>query len=281
MQYCRNLLASMLTVATTTALPVAADADGVERSLHPYLDRSHQFLVGAYFQDFTAEVRETRGPLPQQAINLGHLGVDETDTTWQVEYRHRFNDRWGLVASAQTFSSRGSLGIGREFNFGRITYPVGAELDTKIEVDTYVLDVVYTAYRSPRAELAIGVGIHAFDFTTEIEGRTFAGRDKNSESAAFEEFLAPLPNLRLQGFFAMNSRWSVIGGLGWMSANIDEWSGSFLYLNGRLQYLFTKRLGVALGYQFTDVDVSREQRRRDSEYDIEFSGPSVQLTFGF
>jgi hypothetical protein len=69
--------------------------------------------------------------------------------------------------------------------------------------------------------------------------------------------------------------------MGWMSANVDEWSGDFLYLFGRLQFLFTDKFGLALGYQFTDVDVSRDQRRRKSEYDMEFSGPSLQLTYGF
>ena len=95
------------------------------------------------------------------------------------------------------------------------------------------------------------------------------------------ELLAPLPNIRLQGFYALDSRWSLNGSLGWMSANIDEWSGDFLYLSGRVQFRFTDRLGVALGYQFTDVDVRRKQRNRQSEYDLEFSGPSLQLTYGF
>jgi hypothetical protein len=66
-----------------------------------------------------------------------------------------------------------------------------------------------------------------------------------------------------------------------MSANVDEWNGDFLNLNGRLQYLFANNFGMALGYQFTDVDVSRRQKRRQSEYDLEFSGPSLHLSYGF
>jgi len=250
-------------------------------SLHPYLDRSHQFLVGAYFQELHAEIRETRGPLPQQAVNLRHLGVDDTDTTWHLEYRYRINERWGLVASAQHFSDQGTRGNIREFNFAGVTFPVGAQLHTEIDVDTYIFDVVYTTYRSQRAEVAIGVGIHAFNFATKIEGKAVAGRNKNTDSVAFEELLAPLPNLRLQGFYAIDPRWSLTGSFGWMSANVDEWSGDFLYLHGRLQYRFADKLGLALGYQFTDIDISRKKQRRQSEYDLEFSGPSLQLTYGF
>jgi hypothetical protein len=66
-----------------------------------------------------------------------------------------------------------------------------------------------------------------------------------------------------------------------MSANVDEWRGDFVYLNGRLQYLFANNFGIALGYQFMDVDVSRRQQHRQSEYDIESSGPSLLLSYGF
>ncbi len=276
MKYGPGLLTAMLGAASYPLTALEA-----EPSLHPYLDRSHQFLAGAYFQELHAEIRETKGPLPQQAVNLRHLGVDDTHTTWQLEYRYRINERWGLVASAHTFSGQGTRGNSREFNFAGVRFGVGAKLHTKIDVDTYVFDVVYTTYRSPRAELAIGVGIHAFDFATKIEGQTLVGRDENSDSVAFEEFLAPLPNVRLQGFYALDPRWSLTGGMGWMSADIDEWSGDFLHLYGRLQFLFTDKLGVALGYQFTDLDVSRDRRRRKSQYDLEFSGPSLQLTYGF
>jgi hypothetical protein len=268
--------AAMLSMASFS---VAAQKP--ETSLHPYLDRSHLFLVGAYFQEVKAEIRETRGPLPPKAVNLRHLGVDKTDTSWHLEYRFRISESWGLLAAAQRFSGQGTRGNVRAFNFGSVQFPVGVELNSTLDVDTYIVDVVYTTYRSQRAELAIGAGIHAFDFATKIEGRKVAGQNESGNEIAFEELLAPLPNLRLQGFYAINSRWAMSGSVGWMSANVDEWSGDFLYLNGRLQYLFANSFGMALGYQFTDVDVSRRQKRRQSEYDIEFSGPSLHLSYGF
>jgi hypothetical protein len=276
MNYGNTALAVLL---GTVCVPLPAQEP--DASLHPYLDRKHLFLAGAYFQEVDAEIRERRGPVPQQAVNLSHLGVDETDTTWHLEYRYRISERWGLMAAAQRFSGEGTRGNSRAFGFGPVQFPVGAELHSQFDVDTYILDVVYNTYRSDRAEFAIGAGIHAFDFATRIEGRKFAGRNDISDSIAFEEMLAPLPNLRLQGFYAVNARWGLSGSFGWMSANVDEWSGDFLYLSGRAQYRFADKFGIALGYQFTDVDVSRRKHRRQSEYDIEFSGPSLHLTFGF
>ena len=79
----------------------------------------------------------------------------------------------------------------------------------------------------------------------------------------------------------ITDRFAVMGNMGWMSANVDEWDGSFSYIHLRTHFRLFENVGLALGYQFTDVDVSRERRRESSLYDIEFSGPSAMLTVSF
>jgi hypothetical protein len=259
----------------------AGTGDIIQPSLHPYLDRRHTLIAGILYQEVVAEVRKTVDPLPRQTLNVGHLGVDETDTSWYLEYRYRFSEKWGLVASAQNFSSQGSIGPHRKFNFNGVEFPATAGVHTKIGVDTYVVDVLYSVYRSNRAELSLGGGIHAFDFEVDITGTALAGRNKGEKSFAASDLLAPLPNLRAQVFYAFSPRWAVLGAFGWLSADIDEWNGDFTYLSARAHYLFSDRFGVSLGYQFTDVDVSRKQQRQSSEYDIEFKGPTLQLSLGF
>jgi hypothetical protein len=239
------------------------------------------FTAGAFFQEVVAEVRDTVEPLPEQSINLGHFGVDETDTTWYLEYRYRISERWGLVALAHNFASQGTIGVQHEFNFDGVVFPVGVNVHTEIDVDTYLVDLIYHAYRSNRSEIAIGVGIHAFNFEVEIATRTITGMSQQSATAADDDLLAPLPNLRLQGFYAITPRVALIGSTGWLSANIGEWNGDYVYLNARLHYLLTDRLGISLGYQFTDVDVERERTKQSSEYDIEFKGPTLTVSYGF
>ena len=239
------------------------------------------FIVGAHRQEMVAEVRETVDPLPETAINLSHLGVEDTDTTWYLEYRYRFAHRWSLIASAQSYSSQGTVGPHRPFNFAGVEFPVGVQVHTEIDVDTYILDFVYKLYRTRGADVGLGFGIHAFAFDVEMEGKALAGPASGSKTFADSDLLAPLPNLRLQAFYAITPRWAVMGNFGWLSANIDEWDGDFRYLNARTHYRFTERFGVSLGYQYTDVDVSRERERQSSEYDMEFKGPAVQFTYGF
>jgi len=266
-------------------LPVSmalAESEGVE---HPYLARKHVFMAGGYWQDVDAEIRETRDPLPRVDLNLATLGVDEKDTTWYMEYRYRFSDRWSLVASGQRYTSSGEIGLTRDINFGGVPFQAGTSLKTRLRVDTYFLDFMYHAYKSSRAELAFGGGLHTFNFDASLYGgasleNRFVERSREL-IASNEDFLAPLPNLRMQAFYGITDRWAIMGNLGWMSANVDEWDGSFTYIHLRTHFRLGQHVGLALGYQFTDVDVTRERSRASSEYDIEFNGPSAMITVSF
>jgi len=100
-------------------------------------------------------------------------------------------------------------------------------------------------------------------------------------SRANDDLMAPLPNLRVQGFYALSSRWAVTGTLGWLSLNYEEYEGSFAYIHTRVTYRMTERFGVALGYQYLDMDFSVDRDRGEAGVDINFNGPSMHLSYSF
>ena len=95
------------------------------------------------------------------------------------------------------------------------------------------------------------------------------------------DILAPLPNIRAQGFYAITPRWAVSGAVGWLSANYGDYDGGFTYFHGRTLYRFTERFGVGVGYQYVDVDVEHDGERGNSGFDIQFSGPTASLSYSF
>ena len=266
-----------------TALLSAAQAAAQAEPLHPYLGWRHYFSFGVYEQKMHAEVSETRGPIPTLSVNLDHLDVDDEHTDISLAYMYRLSERWALMAAANRFSGDGKIGRSRSFGFGPLDFPFGVGVKTEIELDTYALDFLYSTYRSSRAELAIGAGLHAFDFYGHISAYGQAVRNVAEESLEVDDFAAPLPNLRLQGFYAFSPRLAVYGALGWLSLDIDEWDGDFLYWKADISYRLSDGLNLSLGYQVTDIDVTRKQRqpRRRSGYDLEYSGPSIHLSYGF
>ena len=264
-------------------LTSVAMADGYEEPLHPYLEWRHYFSLGVYEQEMEAEVGESRGPLPTLSIDLEDLEVDDEHTDVSLAYQYRFGERWAMVAAFNRFQGDGKFGRNRSFSFGPLDFPFGVGVETEIEIDTYVLDLLYRAYRSSRAEISVGAGIHAFDFYTSISAFGQAVTNVREESLEIDEFVAPLPNLRLQGFYAFTPRLALSGALGWLSVDIDEWDGNFRYYKADLSYRIGGGFVASVGYQLTDMDATRKQDkpRRRSDYEIEFSGPSIHLSYGF
>jgi hypothetical protein len=275
-------LSILLAACITSLSSWGSEADGDRDT---FLESRHIFMLGGYWQEVDAKIRETRDPLPRVGLKLEQLGVDEDDATWYLEYRYRFSNRWAFVGAGQRFTSGGEIGLNRDINFGGVVFPAGVSLNTRIRIDTYFADIMYRAYQTPRAEVAIGGGLHIFNFEASLHGRTFVENrlvDRSRELiASSSDLIAPLPNLRLQAYYAITDHWAIAGNMGWMSANVDEWDGNFRYVHLRTHLRLNKHVGVALGYQFTDVDVSRDRRSASSEYNIEFSGPSLMLTVAF
>ena len=97
-----------------------------------------------------------------------------------------------------------------------------------------------------------------------------------------EEFIAPVPNLRLFGTYALNEKLSFSGSAGWLSFSYEDWDGDFLYVRGLVEYRFTERWGIGAGYQYTDVDVKRDRDNGDfEEYDLDLSGFQAYVSYSF
>ena len=288
-----------LVLITTTLLPVMAwaqdsaqdqnqaqdqnHAQGQQKtSLHPYFDRRHTLSLGVTRQTADSELRASVPRLPEITVDLSDLGVDDTDESWLAEYRWRFSSRWSLVLAAYRFGSEGSRDTQRDFNFDGVEFEAGVALDTYIDIDTYIVDLLYAVHRSDKTEVLVGGGLHAFDLAIGIDTRAFAGDRERSDARADEEVLAPLPNLRAQAFHAFDSRWGVGLTAGWLSASYEDYSGGFGFIHLRGSYRFSKRFGVQLGYQFTHIDLTIERsNNRELELNVDMQGPTLLLAYNF
>jgi len=253
-----------------------------ESGEHPYLSNKHTISVGATRQTADAEVRASVGNLPEVGLDLDHLGVDDKDTSWVLEYRWRFKPKWMFVAAGYTFGNDGSIEVSKDFNFDGVEFEAGVGVATDLQVDTYIADLMYQVYRSDKAEVMLGGGLHMIDFSMELEPRLFIGDREVSGKKGTSDILAPLPNLRFQGFYALNNKWAVGLTAGWLSASYDDYDGSFTYAHLRTVYRFLPHFSASVGYQFNAIDLTYEQsHNRETELDVDFDGPTIQLTYIF
>ena len=238
--------------------------------------------IGAAYQTASADLRASAGNLPEVTVDLDDLGMDKEDWSWALEGRWRFKPNWMLVALAYQFDQDGSRETVRDFNFDGKEFQAGASLDTEIKINTYILDVMYRVFDHERSEIYVGGGIHAIDLEASISGRAFVADVERERATGSSEILAPLPNIRAQGFYAFSDKWGAAVAMGWLSANYEEYDGSFAYLHPRLVYAFAEHWSLTAGYQYVNIDLTRKKSsNRESEFNMDFKGPTVFVTYRF
>ena len=70
--------------------------------------------------------------------------------------------------------------------------------------------------------------------------------------------------------------------LGWLSANYDDYDGSFAYIHPRLAYTIGNHWAVTAGYQYVDIELTRSRSNgRELEFNSTFQGPTLFVSYRF
>ena len=245
------------------------------------LGRKHQLSIGAARQDAEAAFFASSDNGAGAAISLNDLAIDDSDTTFYAEYRYRFRPRWVLALSAYSFSASGGRTLARDLDFNDIEFEAGATTEARLEADAYLVDVLYKAYESRALSLWVGGGVHALDLGATIRGDATINDNETEFEVANESLLAPVPNVRGVATWAFTERFGLALKAGWLSADVDDYSGDFTYAHLRGIYAVNDAVSLAIGYQYTDVDVTESRERGGLGFDVTLQGPTITFDFGF
>lgn len=266
----------LLATASHTSLAQNSGA-----GISSFLDKTHVLSLGAAEQTMDAGIRATAGERDPVKLTLKDLGVGDNDTSYYAAYQFRWKPRWAIVAGAYSFKGTGGRTAQRDFNYDGVDYTAGAAIAAEVRVDAYLLDVMYSARRGDNYELMVGGGIHALDLGASITGAASINGEAARDTRSGSTLLAPVPNLRFSGVWEPAERIVLAATFGWLSANIDDYEGDFVYGHLRAMYRFSDRFGVSLGYQHTDIDITQTRERSELNYDLRFNGPTLAFTYAF
>jgi len=276
----------LLTKTRTQTLLALTALFSVVASAGNSIEDTHSFRLGVYSQDTDIQAVSTIDPFPPIEIDLtDDLGMDDNSESIYASYRWRFGEKWSLSTTFERLELDGKGFASKDFNFDGKEFTAGAAVSTEYTMDTYLIDVGYSLIRTDTWEVVVGFGIHAFDIETVIEGRLEidgGGDDNIVEGArASADFLAPLPNLRAGVTYMLTPQWELNAGIGWLSLEIDNIDGNYTYGEIGTEYRITDRFGIGATYQLSKIDVTVDESDGFDAVDIEFSGPSIYLSYGF
>jgi hypothetical protein len=233
---------------------------------------------GAQFIQADGEFKYVRQGSPDIGVDLDDLGLDDNQISpafgaimhfWDRRVTLRF-DYFGYHDDANATADF-------EFDWNGDTIPVGAALDSNLDIDIYAVNLSYNFIRSDRARLGLGLGLHAADLDMGLTG-TVNGVVVASGDA---EVLAPLPNAYLTAAYAFTGQILVRGATGGFSLSYADWDGSMWFANVFLEYWPWKHVGFGAGYRYIGVDVDYEPGHKKETYDFKLPGPMLYLAVGF
>ena len=258
-----------------------SNAWAAERTSGNVLDKRLTVYGGVQAYEAEGEFSSTREGRPKIEIDLDDLDLDEDETTPVLGAIFRFGKRWSLFLDYYGYHEEGVRAADFSFNFEDLTVPIGARLDSNLDLDVYVANLSYNLIHSERARFGLGIGAHVADLELDISASLTVDGREIPLGEGDEDLLAPLPNLYASGAYAFTDKFILRYGGGWMSLRSGDYDGSVVFAKAFLEYWPFRYAGFGAGYRYVEVDVDKDSGSTKEEYDVELPGPVFYATFGF
>lgn len=216
-------------------------------------------------------------------LNFDIAGLENKDYShWlSLNWRAR-NSRWGAWFATWRFDSVGSRVWDRDLDLGEgVIFPAGASVTSDFEASWYILEATYSLYRTEKIDAGVGFGVHTVSLDTQLAARANVGNNEFELVSRKLDTLAPLPNVLVFTAWKFAPRWRLIARLGYFSLDYKEYSGSMVNAHTMVNFDFTQRWSLGLGYQFVELDLDVDKADHKQIYDIDIAGPIAYLRVDF
>lgn len=269
--------------AVLAALAVAGAASLAATSASAQALDERFWLEGSgYFPGIETKINVSRTGFPGTDIDAENdLGMDDTDTLPAIYAGWRFSPRWIVTGEFYALDREGSKSLERTIEFDGSTYPIGVSVDSKIASNVYRATIGYSFIHNDRSELGASIGLHATDFTVELEGEAQIGPGVRQVVARRRDFLAPMPTIGVYGTYEISPKVVLNGRVDFLSLEVDEYGGGITNAQASVAYRFSRNFSAGLAYRYVAYDLQVEKTDYNADIDYNFSGPSLFARVSF
>jgi hypothetical protein len=219
---------------------------------------------------------------PDIKVDFDDLGLNENEVSASAGAIFNFwSKRMTLRLDYYGYHDDAKATADFTFDFDGITFPAGARLDSNFDLDVYVVNLSYNFIRSDRAQLGVGLGVHAADIDVGISGTVEVAGETVDLGSGDADVLAPLPNFYITGAYAFTDNFLIRAGGGGLSLSYGDWDGQMWFVNAFLEYWPWQHVGFGAGLRYFGVDVDYDGSKYKEEYNFDLPGPVFYVTAGF
>ena len=266
-------------LCTVSAMPALAGEGG-----NPMLNARIGLLGGAFFSFIDTNLRldASDGDFGTEIDVEELLGMDDTKTTpfgglwWRITPRHR------LSAEYFELSRNGHVSATRDIEWGDVTFPVGASLDSHYRWKVGRVAYRYSFVNDGEKELGLALGLHIAEVAAKLSGEVTAGDAGVRFSTESGEVTLPLPNVGLVGAYAFNDRLAASLDATGFYLSVDDLTGWIVRADASVTYHPFAHVGFGAAYSLFNVsyeDKSDNGHRFRAEQ--LFHGPRIYAVVTF
>ncbi len=200
------------------------------------LDRSSMHL-GAYIADFDTTIRLSSG-LPGSGTEIdaeSDFGLDDSKTNVLFHVDYRFTPKHRLDFAYYDLSRDGSNVIERDIEFGDVTFPAGATLDSKFDYRIGKLTYSYSVFQNRQVDLALAAGLYIADFDYRATNRETGDTEGDDD-------LIPVPLIGLRGAYMFNPRLIANGYIEYLTVDNSDTDATYIDTTLSIEYRLRARL---------------------------------------
>ncbi len=202
------------------------------------------------------------------------------DGLWRINPKHHL--RFLYFDNDQTREKT----LDRTIEWGDYTFTAGGDLKTKVKYEVYELAYEYAFLRQPQYEVNASFGLHVEHFNTRMTGsgtitdstgatKPFSGQTEGNSVSA------PLPVIGLRGGWVVAPQWYLDGQVQFFKVNVNGIDGNWTDLRLGGTWMFSKNLGVGLGYNRFYTHVGVDKTNFNGNLKFGYQGAQLYLTGTF
>jgi len=259
-------------------LPVTASA--ADEGWGPGQDK-WKFELGGYFPSVNTELQIDGIDAGDDLDLEDKLGFSDSDALWRLDGYWRFFKKHRLGFGYYGFRRDASRTLDAEIEIGDEVFPVGAQVNSELDLDFYTIEYLYSYFQGEKWELSAGLGAYWIDFAFSADGKLSLGEAEFDEFFESTDFNGPLPFLKLGFEYYITPKWLAVFKAGYFQLNVGDIDGKLMNLGAKLEYQFTKTFGLGLGYDGFRIDVTADDGELRSDILYKYDGVQAYGTLRF
>lgn len=238
----------------------------------PLYDQHWKLNAGIFVTSTDTEVR-LNGTANRTGTSFDaeeELGLDDA-SRFRVEAAWRFAGRHSLEAMYFKNDRTSTRTLEDEIEFGDTTYPVDAQVRARNDTEILQVSYEYSFLQRPSYELAASIGIHRLSFDLALDA-DLGGTGQSASRHESAQTHGPLPVFGLRGTWALTDSLLLNAQVKFFAISFDDYSGNIQDWKADLTWMFTRHVGIGVGYNAFRFNVDVDKPAFDGSLNWSYGG---------